>query len=205
MLEIALLIISDAAVIFLVVGAVAAIIVGLWMLANPDSLYRFNDYLNRWFSTRQAARPLMIPRSIDPFIYRHHRVIGIIVSIGSAYVLYALSFEMRPAELRGLFLGSTSAAQPWAWAVMGLVIALGAGALLALVVGVYLFIRPSLLKNMEDWGNQWMTMRRATKVFDVMRAGPEPFISKHPRAVGIAIVLGGLYTLAGLYSYLSRI
>jgi len=204
-LEIGLLILSDAALIFLVGGAVVAILVGAWMLVNPVSLYRFNDYMNRWFSTRKAARPLMVPRNIDPFIYRHHRIIGTVVVLGSVYVLYALIFEMRPAELRALFLGSTSPAHPWAWAVMGLVVALGAGALLALVVGIYLLIRPSLLKGMEQWSNRWMTVRRATRVFDIMRQGPEPFIARHPRAVGIAIVLGGLYTLAGLYSYMVRL
>ena len=47
-----------AAVIFLFVGAVLALIAGILLIVDSQRVLRISDWLNRWVSTRSALRRL---------------------------------------------------------------------------------------------------------------------------------------------------
>lgn len=194
-------IISDASLVFFLGGAAVALVVGLWMIVNVSSLFKFNQYLGRWFSTRQMFRPMTAPIKSEPFIYHHHRIIGMLIVLASAYVLYNVAFQLESTAVQRLFLGSDYKNHSLGWVVDGLFWVLALGSLVALVVGIYLFIRPSLLKGVEVWGNKWMSTRRSTKVLEIMRTGPEPVIAAHPRIIGILIVLASVYIVVMLWPH----
>ena len=194
-------VIQETALSFTYGGLGVALIVGLWMLIHPVSLLRLNDFLTTWVSTRKAMKPLTMPIKSEPFIYRHHRLFGISILLGAGYVLYTLVFRFSAATFLHAVYGSRPPAQTMVWFVEALVIILALTSILALLVGIYLVIRPSLLKGVETWSNKWITLRKPTKVFDIMRTGPEPFIAAHPRLIAGIIILGSAYGLFGLSQF----
>jgi len=185
----------------LIGGCMAALIIGVWLLIRPESFLRVNRFFSQWYSTRKAARPLMVPHWSERFVYRHHRPIGLIVLAGSAYVLYALVYRYDRQKIIAAFFGAVHPNSSAEWLVPGLAIALGVCALFALGVGGLLLIRPSLLKGFEAWANRWVTLRRATKFLDVMRLGPDRLVARYPRAVAGLIILGSLYVLVRLGAF----
>ncbi len=194
-------IVFDTSMLFLTGGALVALIIGVWMVVHANSLFNLNNYLNRWYSTRQMSRPLTKPIQAEPFIYKYHKSIGAFILIGSGYVFYQLAIRSEISTVQRLLLGPEYQTHSLNWVVSAVLLALMIGSIATFIVGAYLFIRPSLLKGVEAWGNRWMTMRKSTKFLDIMREGPEPFIVNHPRAVGGIIVAGSLYILAMLWHY----
>lgn len=80
---------------FLVVVNILAIIFGIVMAVRPSSLKGIESVANRWISTRKATRAL--EREMDPlgrFAMRSPRFFGIIVLVGSGFVLVNLLFLM---------------------------------------------------------------------------------------------------------------
>ncbi|MFN2301554.1 MAG: hypothetical protein ABR565_06710, partial [Gammaproteobacteria bacterium] len=60
-------------------GAVAllvAALAGVWLVAAPAAALRLAGRLNREFSIKWLQRALDAPRTTEPFIYRHHKVVG---------------------------------------------------------------------------------------------------------------------------------
>jgi hypothetical protein len=72
------------------------------------------------------------------------------------------------------------------------VAALVAGAV-ALIVGLFFWLRPSLLRGMEDEANQWVSSRRATKVLDEPHIQVDRFVARHAQRVGWLLLLGSIY------------
>lgn len=179
----------------LIGGAAGAFAVGIWMLIKPASFLRANAYLSKWISTRQAARPLTVPHKSESFVYRHHRLFGGAIIIGALYVLYFLTFQY---DQRAILAAAGYRAPAAAWVAQTFAITLALGCVFGLIVAVYLFIRPSALKDFEVWANRWITARRATKVFDVMRAGPDRWVTRYPRLFAWALVAISLYILVRL-------
>ena len=66
-------------------GAALGLVVGVLLLVNSARVLRWNDLLNRWYSTRKAVRSLERPIDIKRPLYRWHRVVGIVVFAASLY------------------------------------------------------------------------------------------------------------------------
>jgi hypothetical protein len=85
--------------------------------------------------------PLHRPRRIERWIYRHHRATGALITIGAGYALFAL-------------VASGDGAGPlptgaWSVPIVGV-------ELLAMLFGMLVFFRPSLLKSLEGAANRWI-------------------------------------------------
>jgi hypothetical protein len=78
------------------------------------------------------------------------------------------------------------------------------GALFAAFVGLFLLLRPSMLREFEQGANRWISLRRALKPMEIPRAGVDEYVFLHGRRVGVLLVLGSLYTLVLLTLWLSR-
>ena len=70
--------------------------------------------------------------------------------------------------------------------------ALIAGAV-ALIVGLFLWLRPSLLRGVEDEANQWYSSRLATKVLDESHGQVDRFVMHHAQRAGWLLLLGSIY------------
>ena len=59
-------------------------------------------------------------------------------------------------------------------------------------------VAASQARGVEAWADRSYSGRERTEALDVMRYQPDQFVQARPRLVGALIVLGSLYTLAGL-------
>lgn len=180
--------------IFVIGGCVVSLGIGLWMLFSPATTLRANDYLNKWISTRLMMRPLDMPRTTERFFYKHHRVVGILLLAGAAYTLYSIVFRYRQQALLKTFSLNINP-HALSWLLDSAVVLLTLGSLFALVLGAFLLIRPSLLRNIEAWANKGYSGRRMTKFLDIMHYAPDRAVGASPRVFAVLIILGSLYVL----------
>lgn len=89
---------------------------------------------------------------IEPLIYRHHRITGLMVISGEFLLLVLL----HKHHLLDFFSSSLpKLADKLIW-VQLTILAGWMIAILVLVIGITLVIRPSALKGIEAWSNRWI-------------------------------------------------
>lgn len=184
----------DATLIFLALGTFLALLYGLALIFRLSWSLELNEKLNRWISTRQAMRPMELSRDIHRPLYRKHRSVGLLVTAGAAVVLYVLLTRYHPAPIIAYFSrymrpGVASWLLDW---FRGFVLVTN---VFALLIGLALFLRPSLLKGLEAWANRSYSGRGLSKFLDVMHLGVDRAVTGYPRLFGTAIVIGSLYAL----------
>ena len=196
---------AKALLMVLIAGSVTGLLVGIWMLFRPESFINANRFLSQWYSMRKATKPLMVPHHTERFFYRHHRPTGLLIVAGSVYVLYALVSQYDRQNQIAAFFGGVRPSPMADVLVPGLALALGTGAVFALAVGAFLLVRPSLLKGFEAWANQWVSARRSTRFLDVMHTGPDRALMRRPRLLAVLLILGSLYALFWLGTYIQAV
>jgi hypothetical protein len=183
--------------VLILVGAGLGLVVGVMLLIDSARVMQWNAYLNRWISTENAARVLDQSRDVKHFVYRRHRVVGLLVIAGSLFALDVLSFGLRtPLLLRVLRpLGNPTAL---ALFVDSTRVFLVAGNIAALIAGVILCFRPSLLKGVEAWADRQFSTPLPSKSLDEPNYRPDAFVRDHPKLVGALVAAGSLFILASL-------
>lgn len=82
----------DALVLTSLIGAVAALFVGLLLWLRPSLLRGFEEEANQWISSRRAIKVLDVPHDqVNRFVARHARQIGYLLLLGSLYLFFAMS------------------------------------------------------------------------------------------------------------------
>lgn len=193
----------QSAVIFLVLGSIAGMVVGALLLFRRERLQNISTLLDRWISTRRFDRPLERRITLDPWFYRHRRITGGLVLVGALFVLYYFGIQLdRTETVAGL---ARRLAWPTALAEVmldALVLVALLGALGALLASLFILFRPSLMRGFEDQANQWLSLRKTLKPLEIPRDDLEVYVERHARQFGIFLMLGGLYTLALLLVFL---
>lgn len=178
--------------IFLIIGALTGVAVSLLLIFRPHLIVRINRVANRWISTRRMDQFLDRSISIEQWVYRHHRPLGMLIAAGACYILvyFGLLFN-KPIALRRM----AGYAPDWQLDILldALALALLTGAAVALLAGLFLWLRPSLLRGIEEETNQWISSRRATKPLAIPRDQVERFIAAHTQRVGWLLLLGSIY------------
>lgn len=169
---------------------VLVILIGIVFALAPQRAVTAGNKLNRWISTKAFFDALDSPRYQERWIYRHHRLLGVIIISAVCYVLYTfmidISIEDTLARLMSL---AESEFTRWLYEQL-FYIFLGANAL-ALIIGAIIFVRPSLLKNIEEKSNLWIGTNEKLDVLD-SKVGTDKFVG-NPRLFGLFVILGGLY------------
>ena len=186
---------------FLVGGCVIGVIAGAGMLINPDGVLRLNQYFNKWFSTEKATDILDRQHRIERVLYRHHRLTGVLVMVGSVYTLYILNFSFNP-KLTAALLDDGKNNYLVEWILESAVLAFNLGCAAALVVGAILLVRPSLLKSFEALLNHWVNTEKSLQTIDTMRYRLDHFIASHIRIAGILVILGSIYVINALRNFI---
>jgi len=153
--------------------------------------------MNRWISTGNALSVLDRPRDIKRLIYRWHRVVGLLVIAGALYSVNVLAFGFGTEPLVRSFrdLASPTTLR---LTVDSLKIFLIAGNNAAILAGIILCFRPSLLKEVEGWADRQYGARLANPNLDAPRYPPDEFVRAHPRLAGALATLGSLFVLVSL-------
>jgi hypothetical protein len=76
------------------------------------------------------------------------------------------------------------------------------GGTVALIVGLFLWLRPSLLRGMEEQANVWVSMRRASKVLDVPHDQVDRYVARHAQRVGWLLLLASIYLFVVMFLWL---
>lgn len=188
--------------IFLLIGALVGVATALLLIFKPQLLQRINHVANHWVSLRHISQ--LMDRSIrtERWFYRHHLVIGPLVVAGAGYMLLYFGWLLdRAAALRAL--GVYLANPPLASALLqALLLFALIGAVLALVIGVVYWARPSLLRGLETQSNQWVSSRKATKVMDVTHEQADLFLAQHAQGVGWLLLAGSIYLFVVMFRWL---
>ena len=190
-----------ALAIFLLVGALTGVALGLLLIFKPHLLARVNRVANRWISMRHIDRPLDRIISLEHWFYQYHRVTGMAIVSGAIYIfvyfgmLFDKDYALRHLNTRiplTLLDGLLDA----------LVLSALTGAAVALMAGLFLWLRPSLLRGIEEETNQWVSSRRATRVLDVPHDHVERFVARHARRVGWLLLVGSIYLFFAMFRLL---
>lgn len=178
--------------ILLIIGALTGAAVSLLLIFKPHSMERVNRIANRWISTRHLGQLLDRSVAVEHWFYQRHRLMGMLIASGACYILgyFGLLFEktiaMRclssyvPARLLDILLDA-------------LVLAALIGGVVALFTGLFLWLRPSLLRGIEAEANQWVSTRRAARPLEIPRDQVERFVARHAQRVGWLLLLGSIY------------
>lgn len=183
--------------VFMVIGALLGAVLGMILIFSPRLLPNINRVANCWISMRHADKRLDQSVSIDHWFYRHHRPLGILVILGASYILVNFSFMFDERAVLRRSLGYEPA-KLWEGLLDALVLTSLTGAVVALIVGLLLWLRPNLLHGVEKVGNQWVSSRRATKVLNVPHAQVDHFVEHHTRLTGWLLLLGSAYLLTAV-------
>jgi hypothetical protein len=188
-------------VIFLLLSAVLGMLLGLLLLFKPQMVERLNRSANRWISTRHLNQWLDRSINIERWFFRHHRATGGAIVLGAVYILIYFGILFDKANmlqgLRGMLPDIL---------LDSLLDALELGALIwcvvALIAGLVIWLRPSLLRDIEKEANQWLSLRRATKILDVQHSEVDHFVMHHAQRIGGLMLLSSIYLFIVLLRWL---
>ncbi len=184
--------------IFVAVGCVLSLIIGVWMLIKPESVLRLNQYLSKWFGTEKLAVALDAPHSIELALYRRHRPVGVLVLAGGLYILYVMLFTFNKKAAGGdLSTGLDPHITAWLLDALGILLVLSS--VLGLVIGFFLVVRPSVFKSIEEWGNKWYATERPLRVMEAMHLKPDEAMIRNYRIVAALVIAGSLYAILSFW------
>lgn len=194
-----------SAIIFLSVGSLTGILVGGLLLWDPVRLRAVSAILDRWISTRHLDQSLEISVALDPWFYRHKRVGGVLILLGSCYVTYFLTVSLSKVRATAGLAKHYDLPAAFVGALLdAFVLSALLGVVFAAFVSLFLLLRPSQLRDFEEGANRWVSMRRAMKPMEISRHGLDEAVFNHGRHVGVLLVLGSLYALVFLLSWLGH-
>lgn len=195
----------QSAVILLILGGIAGMLVGALLLFRPQRMGAINAALDRWISTRRIDRMLERSIRLDPWFYRHRRITGTLTVLGALYVLYFFGVQLdRGQAVAGLVKRFGYHPVLIGGLLDALVLSALLGALGAVVASLFILFRPSMMRGFEETANQWLSLRKTLKPLEIPRDGLEVYVERHARQVGIFLLLGGLYTLVLLLRWLGK-
>lgn len=194
-----------SAVIFLMVGSLAGIVVGALLLWDPYRLRALGGILNRWVSTRHLDQSLELKIDFDPWLYSYRRIGGVLILLGAAYIIYFFTVSLDGDDtIAGLARYFSLPSGIASGLLDAFVLCALSGAIFSVFVSLFLLVRPSLLRDFERGANEWVSMRRALKPVEILHQDLDEYMFKHGRQAGVLLILGGLYAVVVLLSWLGH-
>lgn len=168
----------------ILVSGIIGLLMGIGLLVFPQQIRQFTAFMNRWYSTRQALRPLDTPISIERFYYRNHRVFGSILFAGALFSFLTLLLKASPSAIEDALSVPDYIAQAFYWFIV-------AGNFLAIFVAVTTFRRPSNLKFIEGISNTWVSLRPYGKTWESMNFKTDDYVLSDAKRFGIVFATAG--------------
>ena len=178
--------------IFLLICTPLGVVISILLIVKPQLMERLSSLANRWMSARRLSQFLDRSISIEHWFYRHHRAFGATAMLGSLYIFIYF----------GILFDKVYALQHLNWKIPtslidglldALVLCSLTGAVVAFMVGLFLWLRPSLLRGIETEANQWVSSRKAIKILEIPRDHIEDFVACHAQRIGWLLLLGSIY------------
>lgn len=182
----------QALAVFLLIGAGAGMMLALLLLCQPQWVTRISGVANRWVSMHFISQTLDRSVNIQRWVYRHHSVLGWLISLGSGYILWYFSLRFdHTAVLQSLAIYFPSIAFLDVLLQAVKLFFIGC-APVALVIGVLVWLRPSLLKPVEARSDRWLSFRCTRPAVNVARYDIDAIVLRHAQTTGYALLLSSL-------------
>ena len=187
----------EAALLVLIIGLAIALVFGLLALLSPARAVGLAQVLGRRHSLRQSARPLERPIYTERAFYHHHRPFGAVIVVAAVLILLYLGLRFDAGVMvRVLAQGDERILAEILVETFQLLMWIGAG--FSLLVGLFVFFRPSALKDIEARANEWISTRQATRGLAIESEAADRLFEAHPRLVGAVVTVISLVALVGL-------
>ena len=167
-------------------------IVGIFLLVMPAKLVSLSQSVNKWISTDWIFDGLDQPRYKESQFYKRHRLWGVILLLGSAYVLYMLYFRLN-VEAAAEALPIVASFDVNMWIYQSLVLFLLGVNAVVFILSFIIIIRPSILKNAEDFFNRWVHAGKPLERLDSQYQIPDTVLPGNVRLFGGVVLAGGIY------------
>ncbi len=171
-----------------IVGALG-VAAGVGLLLVPTRTLRERTRIRRWLLEIDLLALLDRRQTIEPPLYRYHRRFGAAVILGAVAWLATL-WGLGDQPLLTAQLADTLGRR-WLRAV---ILSSWALAVFALGIGVFVLIRPSLLKGLETVANRWFEPFPPAnqRVFPAEEELIGRAVLRAPRLVGLLLLAAGL-------------
>ena len=188
--------------IFLLMGALMGIAVSLLLIFKPHFIARVNRVANRWVSMRFISRWMDRSIRIERWCYRHHRPLGMLLTLGATYILVYFGWRFDKSTALHSFSSLVQNKLLLDALLQALVLFELIGGVFALLIGLVIWLRPSLLRGVEKASNQWLSLRHATEVLDVQHDQVSLFVERHAQRVGWLLLAGSSYLSVAMFLWL---
>lgn len=167
---------------------------GLSFLFLPEKMERLGDKLNQWVSTEHFFDSLNKPRYQEQLVYKYHKVFGLLVMIFTTISIYMMCFytDVSLTMEKLLQIAHTAFGK---WLLESSYYILVAANAMAFILGLIIFIRPSLLKRMEKKANHWVETEEKLKVLNKTKELPNTVLPGNPRIFGTLILISAIYII----------
>lgn len=199
-------ILTRSLILLLLLGSVAGLFAGTALLLRPNWMLRVSKLANGWVSTRQLSRPLLRSINLDSWFYSYNRLFGALLMSGSIYLVYFFTTVFdKDATLNTVFTTATIPPSLMAGLIDALVLSFLTGAVFAMLVSLFLILRPSMLREFELFANQHNSVRQALKPLEIQRHSLDQYVFQHRRWVGWLVWISSAYTVVVLLSHWKNI
>ncbi len=192
-------------IVLLLLGSIGGFFAGVLLLLRPDWMLSLSKFSNRWISTDKLEQSLDQSFKIDRWFYRNGYLSGAVLLAGALYIVYIVTIRVdRDVLLLSfgrLHLVQTALLEP---VVDTLVLLFLAGAVLAMIVSLFLIFRPSMLRDLELVADKSVSLQNLLLPLDVPRVDVDQLIFEHARVVGVLLLGASLYTWVVMAYWLSN-
>jgi uncharacterized protein YjeT (DUF2065 family) len=179
-------ILVSTVVVFLFVGSLLGLTLGLGLIARSAATLPFIVLMNQWVSTRQALKPLELPRQVAPTAFNARWFGAVLVALGTyAAIVLIGSFDVQRVaalfrvDARYSLAGLALDALKWFLVV---------GSLGAIVSGIMLLFFPRAWRSIESRANHWYSTRNLEQAGDTLYMSLDRIVEAFPRASGLVIL-----------------
>ncbi|MBI1175527.1 MAG: hypothetical protein GC139_09730 [Sideroxydans sp.] len=192
-----------SALIFLGVAGAIGLLAGAILIIRPHWLKRLGEYANRWISTRKFESVLDRIFNIEKWFYQHHRISGSLMLAAACWIVIYFVGYFDKNHFVAMLPGNIRAPRELLEGFLdGAVLIFLAGAVFAAIIGLFLLLRPSLLREFEHGANQWISTRRALEVLERPHNTLDQYVARNVRLFGLLLLLGSLYIIGALVFWL---
>lgn len=180
---------------FLAIMGALFMVTGAALLIAPGMTMKWIKLMNAWIDTDRWFKYMDREVKTEAFVYRRHRWFGVFIVGACAWIFWTLTLH-HPVDT--FYRWSPDSISPvlrdWLVSSSLFLVRLFTG--IFILLGLVIFFRPSLLKNLESSVNRWVDTGVA-KLLETTHREPDEYLVHHPR------LLGGFVLCAGLYLVLS--
>jgi hypothetical protein len=168
--------------------------VGLGFCMFPEKMFQIAKKMNKWIVTDHFFHSINKPRYKESYFYRHHRLFGTVIIIFSCFSLYILTLYLGVESINHILvrLADTRFEK---WLFVTSYYLLLCAIILAVIFGIIMFIRPSVLKSFEKWSNHWIDTDTPLKALDKQSNLPDKILPGNPRIFGLFVIIGSIYII----------